>query len=211
MALTLQSGDIIELRINYVMNGQRLMNVFHYKAVEVSADLDYEAGLGYALEQLAGQPNLWPAMWAELASDQCEIYRMDLQRIFPTRSYHIQRLGTIPGIVPPSTSEPLPQNVQLSMTKVSEETGRGRTGRVEVPGGVNSAIEDGRLSTAGVNYMEDLALALQQNVQLEALLPSTLTPVILYGFAPAGSPELTLVRIQDTVRVSRRRTVGVGE
>lgn len=211
MMAVIENGDIVEVRFNYVQNQQRLMNVMHYRATEVTPGLDYEAAMSYALDKLETELSLWPITWATGAVDTASIYKITAQKIFPTRLYHMDKLLDIQGYTDSEINPPLPQNVQLSLTKVSEEAGRGRTGRVEVPGGNVNQIEDGRLSDLGVLWMENLALAIQQNVNLEDLQPSTLTPVILYGFAPAGSPDLTLVRIQDTVRVTRRRTVGVGE
>jgi len=211
MPVVLASGDIVEVRYNYVQNGQRLMNVFHYRLNTTETEADYDTYLEYLTSELAEGLDYWSQKWATNAAEQCSIYKIDAQRIFPTRTYHISKPVEIPGEIAALTSEPLPQNVQLSLTKVSAESGRGRTGRVEVPGGTQVKIEGGRLSTDGQTWLTDLALAVQETVPTDFAPLGEWIPVILYGFAPAGSPDIVTVRVQDTVRVSHRRTVGVGE
>lgn len=205
------TDDLVELRVNYVQNGQRLMNVFHYRATDVSTDLDYETALQFAMSEFLENPDMWVSKWDDNATEECSIYKVEIQRIFPDRTYHLSQLVDVPGTVPVATFVPLPQNSQLSLTKVTTASGRGRTGRIEVPGGTAELVEEGRLNADGIVWMNQLADAIQLPIPLEELNPSALQPIVLYGFAPAGSPAIEMVRVQDTVRVSRRRTVGVGE
>jgi len=205
------ADDIVEARFYFEQNGSVLMNVFHYRATAMTDPIDYEAALDYAASELAEDLTLYPQTWKNEASDTCTMYKIEVQRIFPTRTYHISKVFDLPGQVSEAVAPALPQNVQLSLTKVTSESGRGRTGRIEVPGATIDSVESGRLSAEGLTWMTAVATAVQQNVGLEDLNPSTLTPIVLYGFAPAGSPEVELIRIQDTVRISRRRTVGVGQ
>jgi len=204
-------GDIIELRAYYQMSGQTLMNVFHYKADETSADLDMVFALQFALNEWAENPALWPQVWASNATEDCTIVKLAAQKIFPSRYFHVSKIVDIPGTTDTTGSPSLPQNVQLSVTKVSDAVGRGRTGRVEVPGLHSDLVTPGTITPAAILWLEALGESMKLSIDMEELSPSKLKPVILHRFAPAGSPELLTYRVQETVRVVRRRTVGVGQ
>lgn len=205
---TIQEGAIIEARIKYRMNGQLLMNVFHYKATAAGvADAGRSELLNFA-QSFNEDPNGWVVKWSDSATIKCECLQVEAQMIYPARyPYEV----TVVNVLGAGAETILPQNVQLSITKVGTAATRRGIGRIEVPGATPDMISDGVVTEAGNDWLESLALTAGQTYGPPVGGTLVLQPVIFNRVTPANSQLMTTTRLQDTVRVSRRRTVRVGQ
>jgi len=208
MPYTLETNDIVEVRINYEQNLQRLMNVFHYIVTANGRSNLGAEDLAIFATAINSDPAQWSQIWKLHMSDQCTLVSVNAQKIYPTR-YPYE--GDYVSNVGDSGSPPMPQNVQGSITKVGETATRHGIGHVEVPGLVADQVLNGELTVAGKAALDDLGPTLLLNYSAVAPGTVTMRPVLFNRASPLGSQIVTAFRRQDTVRVARRRTVRVGQ
>lgn len=208
MAYSLDTGDIVEVRVNYLMYGQRMMNVFHYKMDGSGSINDGPTDVSETAQNVAAGIDQWVAKWLAGGSTDCTVTDVEAQKIYPTRYPYQRTLVGENGVIETAT---LPQNIQLSIEKVGEVADRHGVGRVEVPGIPAAYASAGRVLEVGRDWLAELAFALALDIEAPFETPTRLVPIIFNRAAPATSQLLTTTRLNDTVRVARRRTVGVGE
>lgn len=204
----IETGDIIEVRIKYVQSSQQLLNVFHYRYDGPTTITDGPTALQNLLTAVETDPGQWGTTWAAEATQEATIETIQGQVIFPLRRPYLGTATPIPGT---SIDTALPQNTQLGLTKVGSTTGRGKTGRVEVPGAVVTMVSLGETTTLGAGWLSNLADAVKMVVVIGAAPDEVATPVIWRRGAPLTTEAITDVRAQRTVRVDHRRTVRVGK
>jgi len=141
--------------------------------------------------------------------DTWEVQGVKMQWIYPVRytatfTNDTAGSGTIVDI-------PLPQNVASTMTKKAVIAGRSSIGSLHFAGLANESADNGFLTPARIVAMtsigNDLIVPLDTGV-----IPNTtlLRPVIYHKALPDLSQPFTDFIVQPTVRVMRRRTVGLG-
>lgn len=207
MPYSIQPGDIIEVRLNMSMNGQRLLNVCHYR----NGTDEVPDAQDVMQEQLAalfdgGLGDISNEYISALANNLTLDYA-DMQVIYPLRRAY-ERF-TI-GVPCTSLDVPLPQNIQGSITKRSSFPGPSGHGRIEVPGITQEMTVDGKMSTSGLSTLTLIGTVWQEPLTLGTFTGAA--PSIIYHRAnPSLSLNWESTTVQDTVRVARRRTVRVGE
>jgi hypothetical protein len=130
------------------------------------------------------------------------------QIIEPMRHRKVQQLGALgPG---GSGAEALTQNVSAAITRVGDLAGRRYIGGIRIPLGTDLPAIDGGKTTAGQEtLLRNLADAMKLNVITSGFV-ATFRPQV--GVTRGGVPSVDLEDAfpQQTVRVMRRRTVGLG-
>lgn len=206
MAFPVSVGDIVEVRIRARQSGQQLLNVLHYKVSTGSSfdgAVDFEEALAIINDGTIGIITAYKAF----ANGDVFFSGMDMQLIYPTRyrsvSAAVGAFGLREGMA-------MPQNVQASVTRRVDEAGKSKTGRTELFGLITEDQEDGLLTLDAVTLASTLAGKMSQNIEL---VTGTLVfqPIIYSRSFPLTSNPVVGYRVQDSVRVARRRTVGVGK
>lgn len=211
MASPVISGDIIQVVYRTILFEQNILNVLHYRVSQpigtpsYTEDLDFLTGL---LEP--GNPGtLGTAIRTALATN-ATILDITLQRIYPNRSFYLR---TPLGLAGQSTlGEATAANVSAVVSKQSEAAGRGRTGSFHLGGVPAAGYTFGRLTAAFRADMVPVADALKADITDPGTEAVLMVPG-MFGLAP-GQPDpfrrVVQTFTQDTLRIVRRRTVGVG-
>lgn len=193
------------------MNGQRLMNVLHYRLYVSGASIvdgdDIIPEFHDTFFSAAGGPlTLLKAISSSAWTYESTVY----QWIHPVR---YTSTGSVVGAGAGGVAgTSLPQNVQATITKQAVIATRHGIGAMHIGGLPSSAVVAGMLSEGYKAGLAELAVALITDVDVSAVANAlTLDPVILRKDAPALSYEYGGATVQNTARVQRRRTVGVGE
>lgn len=204
MAYVINSGSIIELAAEYMVNGQQCINLFHYKFVTGAPLPNGRTAIQTVLDGLdmLGIQTQHAACLSSLVGD----ITWYGQWIHPTRyAYAIWNAGpkTASG---PNTMQPV--NVGASITKKGEIAARSNVGTTHMGGVPAPWVVASMITAAGLAQYNLLASRMTQGF----LLPTTqeFQPVLFSKSAPATSAPIFEAFAQDTSRVERRRTVGVG-
>jgi hypothetical protein len=208
MAFSWTLGDVAEVRFIYTQNSQKLLNVFHYRvSIAGTADNGVVESKDF-LNWLTSDPTNWPTYWQAKANNQCTMYQIDIQKIYPSRLPYINKSVSITGS---SLAAPFPQNVQLSVTKIGSVANRHGVGHTEVPAIDQNVSNNGSITEAGATWLTNLGDWLTRSLNTGVAADPTFTPILLTRSNPSLSQTIQTFRIQATSRVARRRTVRVGE
>lgn len=207
MAFDVATGAIIEVRHVQALNEQIIMNVRHYR-LGVSTPTDGRELAEALLDEIAeGVAAPWMATLASMQSSWLINGPVDMQWIFPTRYITF----TLPNPLNGGTvaEAALPQNVSAVATLRPDLAIRGRVGSFHVAGAPVDQDNGGSWQPAYQTSLQTLATQLATPI----VLPDASTvfnPILLKKSTPAESLLVTSGTYQQTVRVMRRRTVGLG-
>ena len=207
----LATGDIVEIIIRSDVLNQACLTVLHYKvgstvfAGTYFAQLD-EINAHFNVDAITSFPNAL----ANVMAPNTTVSSLTIQRVYPTRSPYKRYNATYAGNYPTGTC--LTPNISAVVTKQSEAAGRGRAGALHVPGISSDAILDGRLSAGMRAAMDTFASFVDDPYvpvggSLYMLTPGMFNPRLGAG---ANFKAVVTAYTEDTVRVMRRRTVGLG-
>ncbi len=206
MSYVLNLGDIVECTIVGTQYGETTLNVLHYKYTNITPTTNGPAALAALAAWQEGDPTAVGQQMTTQLSSNWTLASIRCQVIFPTRyAYVLHTVGTPGSLVQTA----LPANTQASITKRTTIAGRGKTGRMEVPGIPLLWIDGGALNATGLFNVGEIASKIP-NVANLATGTQTWVPVIFQRASPSSSPQIISAQAQDTVRVARRRTVRVG-
>jgi len=203
------SGDIVQAVIRYRCENQVMMNVLHYRARVGVADAEYfaimdELGEALSLSEATGIVT----QMLPLLGPNVKVEEIQCQRIFPNRSpylsYSVLAFGT-------HADDCDALNVSAVITKRGEKAGRGKAGTFHLGGIASTTYALGQMTTASRTLL--LALADKINdPQLTAGGDSLFEAVIFDADGTVGTNYNPIVSCvpQSTLRVVRRRTVGLG-
>jgi hypothetical protein len=208
------AGSIVEVRVKGTVNAQKVMTVLHYKVGNPSA-LD---PAGPEETALFGALSLGATAITDKYRACCSVdYTMDgidVQFITNTRFVNvfnaIAGAGTFAGVCDA-------QNLSAVITKKTELAARNQVGSVHIPGlSVNSYLAG--FTTAALKALMNTLAAALLFTQAPGLGGGTYLPVIFHRGDPHAIPPILpsddLMQAafpQDTLRVMRRRTIGVGK
>lgn len=206
MSYVLNLGDIVECTIVGRQYGEATLNILHYKYTNVAPTTNGPAALLLLAEWQEGDATAVGQQMTTQLSSNWTLESIRCQVIYPTRRAYVPYPVGTPGSL---VSTALPANTQASITKRTTVAGRGRTGRMEVPGIPLTWIDGGNLNATGLANVGEIAGKIP-NVANLATGTQTWVPVIFQRATPASSPQIISAEAQTTVRVARRRTVRVG-
>lgn len=203
------AGDIIQVIIKGEANGQTLLNVLYYKAKS-----------GYPEDTYAeAMEELWAAIVVDditsitdamvpLMGNNTGINWVQCQRVYPTRDYYYRGAADLQGTHADDCDAP---NVSAVITKRSERSGRGRSGSFHLGGIANTTYALGKITPAAQSLLVTLAagieLVQQETTDGTGYEPGMFNPELGAGLNWSPIADTT---VQETLRVMRRRTVGVG-
>lgn len=207
MPYSIQPGDIIEVRLNMRLYGQRMLNVLHWRNGEDEVP-DAQTALQDTLDDMFDNPggSVLDAYVAGLSADLTLLYA-DAQVIYPLRRAYerkvldVQCSGDTPA---------LPPNVSASITKRSTFAGAGSEGRIAIPGMMPQNQAGGEWTLDGIGVLNDIAAQWIAPLTLGTFTGAA-RPIIYHRTNPNISVTWETLTIQPTTRVQRRRTVGLGE
>lgn len=205
MALPL--GAVLEMSIQGTCLGQTILNVFHYQVTTVSTTTTVSQEVTDFLSKWrnAAVANSFMANFLACVPENYSTVKFTGQAIFPTRYVRQSQVLADPGTRPATTVS----NLQASITFNTALAGRSQIGGKRI---IMSA-ED---SEGGI-IVEALRTSLLPFC-LSCALPidvtaggGVYTPCIYHRNPNLGAPNNIIGAFpQDTVRVMRRRTVGLG-
>lgn len=201
-------NDVMQMTLGYIVQGQQCLLTRHYYLKNAPADTDYDTWLADMINAwLIGTVPISPTMAALQDTDVVQNFIM-CQKVYPQRWYYLRIPQSIPGTN--VTGNPLPSNVAVTITLQPENPGRGRSGSAHIGGLTTEALTDsGRVSNATQGLMNDLAE--QLNNGIGGVSPNNYWAPCMYK--PSGTTRINPVisfTLQDSMRVMRRRTLGLG-
>jgi len=203
-------GAILEFRILQRMSGQTIMNVLHYKYSGAAATVvEGDSVAVIVRDQIFLDPGgIIPTL--KTISNAAWAYEgLEFQWIHPTR-YVSSRVNSLAG-PGAAAGSPLPQNVHQTVTKRSIIASKHGVGSFHLTGMSIGDVILGSITAARITAITPIVVKMIEQVDVSAVEGAlTMTPTILNKASPISSQNYNQVLIQNTVRVQRRRTVGVG-
>lgn len=203
----LPANAVVAVTYKGTLCGQTTLNTVHYRVsnpstIPVVADEMDELANRFtavgALDILTAYRGCLP--------DNMTVNYVRLQPVYPVRYRAVQKNIGLPGLADSS----FVSNLQASITWVTELAGRNQTGGIRIPQGPNN-VDNGKWLGAWQNVLMLLGESLSSLVNAGQGGGSYL-PVIYHRSVNAFPKyqDVTSFIVQDTVRVIRRRTVGLG-
>lgn len=202
----LDLGDSVLVTVNGRLNEQRTMNTFWFRVTAIADAPDESIAFAALFLQLVGAGGLLedylacvPTNWAAEA--------VWFQSITPVR----QRKVSFPwDAIGGGPSSALTSNVQASITRVGDAARRDAIGGIRIPIGTGvGSITNGRLMAGQKTVLQDLADSMTQIVT--TIGPNVeYTPIVGKPNNAGNYWNVVDTTVQETARVLRRRTVGLG-
>lgn len=201
-------NSIVQISYEMRMYNQRMLTTLHYRVAVPSSTIIIADEMEDLAERFRtnGANDIFTA-FAKVIPIQVSIQNVVAQPIYPVRYRRvvldISGTGQGEGSTVP--------NVQAALTFYTIFSGRNQVGGVRIPAPPVEA-EQGVWNVLYKNFLNDLADKLTTFVSVTAG-GGSYTPVV-YHRSPNANPKYTDLAggfAQDTSRVMRRRTVGVGE
>jgi len=211
-------GDILELRISYVVNAQRCMNVCHWTPrADVAGLTAYEVSEAFVNRiRTIGGGGLLNSM-KTMMSNQAVIDTIAAQKIYPSRWRAYTWEGADTGAQPDPCDV---QNVQASIEKIAENANRHGVGAWHQGGLPATVYEAGFLNVGGLGALGAIAVALKTPLTVADADASVWDPCILNKtkvvvagkdkYAISGYSLTVDTDVKEEIRVMNRRTVGRG-
>jgi len=201
-----QIGDRVLVTIKGALCGRTTLTTFLYRVSAVAANTDYDQAMTALHGSFAGATQIRPKYVACCPSNWL-MDAMWYQIISPLRYHKFAQGVAASGGFGSVANTP---NVQGSITRIGEFAGRKYVGGIRVPIGTDDvSCNNGVLTANQKSALQGLADAMKLNVITSGV---TMTVIPQVGLPAAGgaSADLYNAFVQDTVRVIRRRTVGLG-
>lgn len=206
----LEQGQIIALTCQYTVYGQRNLLTHHYF-------VNRTGGFGdVSLSDAFSDWATWSSTFGGLENVIVDVFGQDVsmnfaqfQIIYPTRYAYVRGVGfTGTGSVVGGT---LPQNVAAVITLRSDLSGRNQISNKHIGGVPATFTENGEVTTDAIEDYQLVQAALLSTVNVgDAPDTFALIPVIYHKGGLTTSDTLVTGSVQNTIRVMRRRTVGLG-
>lgn len=202
-------GDVIQVVIESEVLSQVCLNVLHYRCEVQPAGATYDGALFDVMNAvgIGDDENIVPKM-RPLMGENARVFRIQAQRVYPHRDHYVRDTIDQDGLAPVVCNAP---NLAFVLTKQGEKIGRGRSGNFHLAGVTDQHYALGFVTEAGIDLMEALADKLGDPIvpQLDAFgyRPGMFNPAL---GADLNWNPIVAVTPQPTVRVIRRRTVGLG-
>lgn len=202
-------GDIIQVIVNSRCEGQVIKNVLYYKSL-AGREGTYQEGIDELLVGLTidDVSSLTDAM-TPLMGPNATIEFVQAQRVYPQRDIYVRRVVNQAGVHDDDCDAP---NLAAVVVKQTERVGRGKSGTFHAGGLASTLYAKGEFTAPGQTLLKVLADTLKIDmvdaVPGAGFRPGTFNPTL-------GTPDnfnpIVGTSVMPTVRVMRRRTVGVGE
>lgn len=200
-------GDIFLVTLRMTWLAQQMINTFYWRvATNPAQDLVNQVSNGMDLV-LGGSNGLYLRHKA-LRSLLCSLDRVSIQRIAPSRMVPQEFVKNQAGDVVASVDT---GNLAATISRRGSQAKRSDIGSVHIPLPQDPSVYAlGSLTPAYLQKLTDLAAIIQANITTPS---GTIMEPVIYHPGPEAVPNFSFVGAafpQSTVRVMRRRTVGLG-
>jgi hypothetical protein len=198
-------NTVWQMTFRYAMNGQILLNTFHY-VQKTSSVADYVA---YAIafnSQIVALGALKDKI-KDVLCNTCQLTNIIYQPIKPIR---YQAVVAVVGENGTMLGDPLPQNVGQTIERRGIVANRHNMGSLHLPPPSVAGVSGGLLTGIQITNLNIVAAALLL-VIAPPLTPAVMVPYLIPRDPDSPYVPLASAAAQTTVRVLRRRTVGVGK
>ena len=202
MAFPLQTDSITEVRIKTLCFGQTCLNVLHYQYTGTSV-ADYVDGVNELLDGLQVNLGLVAKMRVILSTQHTQD-SIDGQPVFPLRLASVTQLIDAAGL---NGGTPLPQNIAAVVEKRTPVARRFGIGSMHLAGLTVDLTSKGQFTAGALTQLGDIGTKMVAPVTVST---GSFKPVLWNVKVFARATAITGFKAQRTVRVMRRRTVGVG-
>lgn len=203
MAVPLPPNSIIQINAEILAFGQTLINTTHWQT-SLTTVPDYFAELTSAITFCRTNALGWINLLVPCLGTNIELNMVTAQPVYPQRLRPVRvfdgRLGT-------GGADCNAQNLAAVIHKISDIAARWGQGSMHVGGLPTTFYAGGLITTAGITQLTPLAGVLPR--QFMGTL-ATYFPSLWNATTPTRATPFTHSDIATTVRVMRRRTVGVG-
>ena len=200
-------GQIYRVTYDLTMFGQKLMNTFEYRLSTLGAEVDTDAVCTGLRNTMVGgmvfEGTYQLAIPLQVACDNIWV-----QCIYPTR---VRKLVFVKNVLGSNAGTASTANVAASIERRGVLANKHNVGRIQVPGCTDAiSVVNGSIPAGA--YLTSL-----NNLAAKIILPATtaggsvLGPVLTKNPVDATFANITEAFAKTTVRVMRRRTVGVGK
>lgn len=207
MPYPINPGDIVQVTIvSKGPDAQVHLNVLHFKYANTASNPNFTDWVDTVLHpHLANAGKLLPAMTNVMANAYL-ITEVGYQIIFPGRYRKYVRVTNSQGQI---NGLPLPGNCAVTFTKRTNQARRWGIGSFHLGGLTNSINSNSEVDVVGFGANLD-AIATQLRAAVVLNGNDIAIPVIFSPEFPNRVAEVEQTNWQRTMRVMRRRTVGVG-
>lgn len=207
MSIPLAVGQYYRVTHDLTMMSQRLMNTFNYRLDTVGTETDNEA-LGIAMRLVLNAAGRLRAKYLLAIPPQVTLANTWIQTLWPTRMRKQTFVDALPGTLAGIASS---ANTAASIERNGDRASRHDIGRIQLPAANDTgSITNGVITAAG--YLAALnALGLEMITTITTAGGSVLRPVLLRTPVDGSFSYVIGGTVQTTLRVMRRRTVGVGK
>lgn len=207
---TINNDAKVSITYDSLLYGQTVMNTFHYNVEDASIGVEltdlYQA-IHDELGKLGGIDSLYAAMFTPAMDN----IKRRIQVIAPLRYYARVNPSNDPDGTYLAGPAVLPPNVSAALTLRADTAGPHSKGTKHLALTDGAFNENGLVQAAFADLVEPFADAMTVPITLAAPAAGvTLYPVIYNRADHATSQIVSNWSLQPTVRVMRRRTVGLG-
>lgn len=205
MAYPIVNQSICEVSFEGRLNGQQTISLFHYVVTDSTYITDGQAALEEFIQLLREAGGLFDNYRIPL-STELQGLNIYAQLVYPVR-YRYTTDGQ-PDTTGDAPGGSYPPNVQASITRAAEKSGRKYISHLALPGIPMDAIDNGLIDPLFTASMNGLCDSIVQEHVLAG--GATFTPCIWHRTSTPNHDQIVLAFPQPTSRVMRRRTVGLG-
>jgi len=199
-------GSILEVQIETRANEQRCLNILHYRVTTEGSGTGIQAEVEDFLDGVESVSGIIGSYRA-LMSTEATMWSISGQLIRNDRYARIVHPIDDPGELSGNCTA---QNVSAVITKRTELSGRWAVGSFHAACLPESAYLAGKLKNATLILAQELADDIAETVT-GPVRGGVYRPVVLHPQADhGGSTFISGCQAQETLRVVRRRTVGLG-
>lgn len=205
MPYLLVPDAIVQVTFEGIHDGQQTITTLNYKNVNTSPVIDGRLQVASLLDNITAAGGLYDLYCLCLSQDVQNI-RIYGQVITPTRYAYVQGTnaggnGSIPGPC-------MPANTAQVVTRRGDIADHHNISDLHLPGVPIASVLDSKLT---VQQLVALQTFLDESLRSYVTAGgASLVPVAFNRTTPSTSRELIEGYPQDTVRIVRRRTVGLG-
>lgn len=200
----LATGSVILATFEGTSNGQQIINTHHFEFVQPGGAPDYRVELNDLLDKLTVAGG-----WADdiLAAANVS-YKLEAIHAQPITPQRMTRVTRIVGTAGSRGGTALPQNVAAVIERKSDNATRWGRGNwhfcgLQVGDATNGIVQAAMLAllaTVGDNFATTYVLTNGGEMR----------PILWSPKVPGRKTPITAFSVKNTVRVMRRRTVGLG-
>lgn len=205
MAYPIVNDSVVEITFEGRHQQQQTMSLFHYRVSGTTGVTDGEELIRNFITELRGADELF-AIYSTILSTELRDLNVYGQLVYPVR-YRYTSDGA-PDVTGDTPGGAFPPNVQAAITRAAEKAGRKYISHLSLPALPLDSITDGKITNVFKANME----ALCEVIPKVYVMPGGVefTPVIWHRTSTPNDDPITFAFPQDTSRVMRRRTVGLG-